>query len=138
MPHLHNSAGALLLAQILVAAFLAILFLQSALDKFVDRAGNLAWLTGHFAKTPLRGFVPLLLTLITLLELSAGLLTALGFVMLLLRHSSLLAFVGAVVSAVAVVALFFGQRIAKEYAGAATLVPYFILSIGAIFLFAAR
>lgn len=138
MSHLHNPAGALLLAQIFVSAFLAILFLQSALDKFVDRAGNLAWLTGHFAKTPLRGFVPLLLTMITLLEFAAGLFAALGCVMLLLGHSSLLAFFGAVVSALSVIALFFGQRMAKEYAGAATLVPYFILSIGAVFLFAAR
>ena len=138
MPHFHNPAGALLLAQILVAAFLAILFLQSAIDKIIDRAGNLSWLTGHFAKSPLRGFVPLLLTGITLLELFAGVLTALGCIMLVLRHSSLFAFCGALVSAVSMVALFFGQRMAKEYAGAATLVPYFILSIGAIFLFAAR
>jgi hypothetical protein len=33
------------------------------------------------------------------------------------------------------VMLFFGQRMAKDYAGAAALVPYFILSIGAILLF---
>ena len=32
--------------------------------------------------------------------------------------------------------LFFGQRIAKDYAGAATLVSYFILCIGAIVLLA--
>ncbi len=137
MPHLHNSAGALLLAQILVSAFLTILFLQSAVDKIMDRAGNLGWLQGHFAKSPLAGFVPLLLTAITLLELAAGVLAAIGCAMLLLRHSSIVAFYGAVVSAVAIVALFFGQRMAKEYAGAATLVPYFLLTIAAIFLFAA-
>ncbi len=138
MPHLHNSAGALLLAQILVSGFLAILFLQSAIDKIVDRAGNLGWLQGHFAKSPLAGFVPLLLTLITFFELAAGVLTAVGCAMLILRQSSVVAFYGAVVSAVSVIALFFGQRMAKEYAGAATLVPYFILTVGAIFLFAAR
>ena len=137
MPHLHNSAGALLLAQILVSAFLAILFLQSAVDKIVDRAGNLGWLRGHFAKSPLAGFVPLLLTTITLLELVAGVLTAIGCAMLILQHSSVVAFYGALVSGVTIVALFFGQRMAKEYAGAASLVPYFLLSIGALFLFAA-
>lgn len=137
MPNLHNSAGAILLAQILVSAFLAILFLQSAGDKIVDRAGNLGWLQGHFAKSLLAGFVPLLLTAITLLELAAGVLAAIGCAMLVLQHSSVVAFYGALVSAVSIVALFFGQRMAKEYAGAATLVPYFILTIGAIFLFAA-
>jgi hypothetical protein len=30
--------------------------------------------------------------------------------------------------------LFFGQRMAKDYAGAASLVPYFILSVGAVVL----
>jgi hypothetical protein len=33
--------------------FLAILFLQSGIDKVVDRRGNLEWLNGHFAKSPL-------------------------------------------------------------------------------------
>jgi len=44
--------------QILVAAFLAILFLQSGIDKIVDRRGNLEWLKGHFAKSALAGVVP--------------------------------------------------------------------------------
>ena len=35
------------------AAMVAILFLQSGLDKALDWKGNLAWLTGHFAKSPL-------------------------------------------------------------------------------------
>ena len=30
--------------------------------------------------------------------------------------------------------LFFGQRLAKDYAGAATLVPYFILAVLGIWL----
>jgi hypothetical protein len=30
--------------------------------------------------------------------------------------------------------LFFGQRIAKDYVGAAALVPYFILSAGTVLL----
>ncbi|MBA3883093.1 MAG: DoxX family protein [Chthoniobacterales bacterium] len=137
MPHLHNPAGALLLAQILVSAFLAILFLQSAFDKILDREGNLGWLEGHFAKSPLAGFVPVLLSMITVFELAAGVLAAAGGAMLILRHSSVIAFYGAVVSAVSIVALFFGQRMAKEYAGAGTLVPYFILTVGAIFLLAA-
>ncbi|MDQ6625102.1 MAG: DoxX family protein [Verrucomicrobiota bacterium] len=136
MPTLLTPAGATHLAQILVSAFLAILFFQSAADKIIDRAGNLEWLTGHFAKSPLAGFVPLLVTVITLLELAAGALAAIGCVMLIVSHDALLAYYGSVLAAVSLVALFFGQRMAKEYAGAATLVPYFILSIGAMFLFA--
>jgi hypothetical protein len=41
------------LMQVFVSAFLAILFLQSGIDKIVDRRGNFEWLKGHFAKSPL-------------------------------------------------------------------------------------
>jgi hypothetical protein len=41
------------------------------------------------------------------------------------------AIAGAQLAALNIVMLFFGQRLAKDYAGAASLVPYFILSAGA-------
>jgi len=122
------------LLQLLVSAFLAILFLQSGIDKIVDRPGNLEWLKGHFAKSPLSGMVLLLFGVLTLLELSAGVLSAIGFVALLVSHNSVIAFYGAVLSAIAIVALFFGQRMVKEYAGAAVLVPYFLVTLVAIYL----
>ena len=120
--------------QILGSAFLAILFLQSGLDKIFDRQANLEWLTGHFAKSPLAGIVPLLLLAVTILETAAGLLSAIGCVLLIFRHDSTIAFYGAILSALAILALFFGQRMAKDYAGAAVLVPYFLLTLVAIYL----
>jgi len=124
--------------QILASIFLAILFVQSAIDKVVDRRGNLEWLKGHFAKSPLAGTVPMLLLCITILELAAGVLSAIGCVLLIILKDSTVAFYGAIVSAVAIIALFFGQRMAKDYAGAAVLVPYFLLSLVAIYLLAPR
>ena len=56
------------LMQILASAFLAILFLQSGIDKILDRRGNFEWLKGHFAKSPLAGIVPALLICITILR----------------------------------------------------------------------
>jgi len=137
MAAVHTSASAIHLMQILVAALLAILFLQSGIDKIVDRRGNLEWLKGHFAKSPLAGTVPALLTAVTILELAAGVLSALGCVLLLLLRDSTVAFCGAVVSAAAIITLFFGQRLAKDHAGAAVLVPYFLLALAAIYLLAA-
>ena len=136
MAALHTSANAIYLMQILAAALLAILFLQSGIDKVVDRRGNLEWLKGHFAKSPLAGIVPALLTAITILEVAAGVLSALGCVLVLVRRDSTVAFCGAVISATAIIALFFGQRVAKDYAGAAVLVPYFLLVLVAIYLLA--
>lgn len=129
---LHSSAGALFALQILISAFFAILFLQSGIDKVVDRRGNLEWLTGHFAQSPLAGTVPLLLGIITLMELAAGALSAIGCFMVLFRHDSTIAFYGAILAGLTLLALFFGQRMAKEYAGAAALVPYFLVVIVAV------
>ena len=53
-------------------AFFAILFLQSGIDKVTDRKGNLEWLTGHFSKSPIADHVPLLLSVLTGMELLAG------------------------------------------------------------------
>jgi diacylglycerol kinase len=136
MPTLHTSAQATYLMQIFTAALLAILFLQSGVDKVVDRHGNLEWLTGHFAKSPLAKVVPTLLIAITILELAAGVLSGVGCLALIVLRDSTVAFYGAVVAAVAVLALFFGQRMAKDYAGAAVLIPYFLLTLVAIYLLA--
>ena len=135
---MHTFAQAIYLMQIFTAAFLAILFLQSGVDKIVDRSGNLEWLTGHFSKSPFAKVVPALLTGITILELAAGVLSAIGCVLLIVLRDSAVAFYGAVISAVAIIALFFGQRVAKDYAGAAVLVPYFLLSLVGIYLLAQR
>ena len=127
---------AIYLMQIFTAAFLAIVFLQSGIDKIVDRGGNLEWLKGHFAKSPLARVVPTLVTVITVLELAAGVLSGIGCVAVILLRDSTVAFYGAVISAIAIVALFLGQRMAKDYAGAAVLVPYFLLTLVAIYLLA--
>src|SRR5205807_4835718 len=110
MPTLHTFAGAVYLMQILASAFLAILFLQSGIDKVVDRRGNLEWLKGHFAKSPLAGMVPLLVTAITIMEVAAGGLSAIGCLLIFFRRDPTLAFYGAVMSAFSLLALFFGQR----------------------------
>jgi uncharacterized membrane protein YphA (DoxX/SURF4 family) len=128
--------NAQLLLQIFVSAFLAILFLQSGIDKVADRRGNLEWLKGHFAKSPLARIVPLMVTVITILEIVAGALSAIGCVLIILSRDSKIAFYGAIISAMSILALFFGQRMAKEYAGAAILVPYFLATLAAIYLLA--
>ncbi len=127
---------AIYVMQILISAFLAILFLQSGIDKVVDRRGNLDWLKGHFVKSPLAGVVPLMVFAITTLELAAGAFSAIGCALIIISRGTMVAFYGAVVSALSILALFFGQRMAKDYAGAAILVPYFLLTLIAIYLLA--
>jgi hypothetical protein len=70
------------------------------------------------------------------LEIAAGGLSAIGCVLIILTLNPIIAFYGAVIAAISITALFFGQRMAKDYAGAAVLVPYFLLTLVAIFLLA--
>jgi hypothetical protein len=77
-----------------------------------------------------------MVTVITILEIATGGLSAVGCALILFGRGSTLAFYGAVLAAVSIIALFFGQRMAKDYAGAATLVPYFLLALAAIYLLA--
>ncbi|MEP1096316.1 MAG: DoxX family membrane protein [Cyclobacteriaceae bacterium] len=121
-------------SQLLCLAFLAILFLQSGLDKIFNYKGNLDWLKEHFGSSPLKNLVGLMLPTITLLELISGVLCGLGIYFLIVNGTASTGLLGAQLSAVSIVALFLGQRLAQDYEGAATLTTYFIISIMTIFL----
>lgn len=121
-------------AQVLASAFLAILFLQSGLDKVLDWQGNREYIGGYLAKTPLGRFPRFMLFNITALEVLAGVLSAAGCLSVVVTRSTLLAFFGACVAGVALLGLFLGQRLAKDYGAAAGMVPYVIATVGAVLL----
>ena len=125
----------LVVIRVLICAFLAVLFLQSGLDKVIDRKGNIEWLTGHFANSPFKNVVPLIVTQITVMELAAGGLCAVGGILLLLGAGSFIALLGVALSSLSLIALFLGQRLAKDYDGAAVLVNYFVLTILGLYFF---
>ena len=131
---LHTLLQPIPFAQLITSLFLAILFLQSGLDKVFNFADNLGWLTGHFSKTPFRGQVKMMLITITIAEVAAGVLALMGAGQIAMNGEKTFAMYGAQLAALDIVMLFFGQRIAKDYAGAASLVPYFILCVGQIVL----
>ena len=99
-----------------------------------DWGGNLSWLVGHFAKSPFKNGVPILLGIITVMELAAGLLSLVGFVHLLLHNNALFAFYGALISAITLLMLLLGQRVAKDYDGAKTIVIYWVPTVFLLFL----
>ena len=116
------------------ALLVAILFIQSGLDKVFDWKGNLEWLTGHFSTTFLSRFVWIMLAKITVAELMTGFLAVAGIIYFFTAGSTLLIFYASIIGTASITALFFGQRVAKDYAGAAVLVPYFILLIAMMYL----
>lgn len=121
--------------QLAVTAFFAIAFLQSAFDKMVDSQGNLDFLGGHFAASPLSGMVPLMFWVITALETVTGLCCSVGFILLLTGAGSGLAIAGIELALLSLLCLFFGQRLAKDYPGAAVLAAYVAVAVLGLVLF---
>ena len=125
-----NAVGVMTL---LGVALFAVLFLQSGIDKVLDWKGNMSWLTGHFEKTFLAGTVPVLLGIVTVLELIAGGACAYGVVEMVIYNASGFAEIGLVLSGTNLLMLFAGQRIAKDYPGAAVLASYFLFALVLLF-----
>lgn len=121
-------------AEILILLFLTITFLQSGIDKITDWKGNLSWLIEHFKNTPLKGMVPLMLGVVLVIEVVAGILCIAGVYHLASSGESTIALYGAILSCIALLMLLFGQRVAKDYAGAMTITVYFIPAVFLVFL----
>ena len=119
--------GPMELCQIFIAIFLFIAFFQSGLDKVIDRKGNLDFLKAHFSESPVIKIIPIMLLILTFLEIIGSLMLGYGVYYAFVNRSTLWIFYGFVVIAITIIILFAGQRIAKDYLGAADLVPYFIL-----------
>ncbi|TDD78173.1 DoxX family membrane protein [Flavobacterium caseinilyticum] len=121
------------ITSILILIFLAITFLQSGYDKLFHWKDNVDWLKGHFSQTPLKNQVPLALLNILILELISGILCVVGCIELIVNNGRIFGFYGAVFSCVTLLMLLFGQRMAKDYDGARTIVIYFIPAILAVY-----
>ena len=79
--------------------------------------------------------MPILLLTITIIELLSGILNLLGIVFLVYNGNTIFAISGTILASLALIMLFFGQRLAKDYVGAQSLVSYFILTLLTLFLF---
>lgn len=120
-------------ASILILVFLALTFIQSGYDKIMDWKGNVAWLKEHFANTSLKNKVPLALFHVLILELISGILCSVGAIQLLVNNHRIFGFYGSVFSCITLLMLLFGQRLAKDYDGARTIVIYFIPAVLAVY-----
>lgn len=120
-------------ASILILVFLTITFLQSGYDKIFYWKDNVEWLKSHFAKTQLKNHVPLALLHVLVLELISTVLCAVGAIELLLNSGRTFGYYGAVFSCVTLLMLLVGQRLAKDYDGARTIVIYFIPAVMAVY-----
>lgn len=113
----------------LLLAFFVIVFGQSAIDKMINFKSELNFLKGHFAKTFFSKTVPLMLVVITLLELATALAGLIAITEIVRVHHFGFAKISGALAAVSLLSLLLGQRVAKDYAGAMTIVIYLIPTI---------
>jgi len=123
------------IAQILVSIFFSIVFFQSSIDKLNDREGNLKFFNQHFKETIFQDYTSLSLDLLVLLEFFSAFLCFVGIFYKVLYNDSIFIYYGLLMSAIVLLSLLLGQRLAKDYAGAADITIYFILCIVTILTF---
>ncbi len=124
------------ITEILILLFITITFLQSGIDKIVDWKGNVGWLKDHFSKTFLAGQVPFMVGTILVLEVLTGVLAIAGIAWILYAGINTIALYACILASVTLLMLLFGQRVAKDYAGAFTITGYFVVTILGVYIIA--
>ncbi len=122
------------ITEIIILIFLAITFLQSGFDKISDWKGNIEWLKSHFAETILKNRVPFSVGLILTLEMVAGILAIIGILSILINQNTEIALLSGIISCITLLLLLLGQRLAKDYDGARTIVIYLIPTLCLVYL----
>ncbi len=122
------------ITEIIILVFLAITFLQSGFDKIADWKGNIDWLKSHFAETILKNRVPFSVGFILVLEMVAGILAIIGILSILINQNTEIALLAGIISCITLLLLLLGQRMAKDYDGARTIVIYFIPTLFLVYI----
>ena len=99
--------------------------------------GNLGFMREHFKNAPLLASnASMLFWTLTLLEVLAGLFCALGILTFSFVYGGFFARWGLRFATLSLLSLLFGQRLAQDYAGAATVAPYFSIAMLGLLVFA--
>jgi uncharacterized membrane protein YphA (DoxX/SURF4 family) len=122
------------IAFLLILCFFTIVFVQSGLDKILDKKRNLNYLNSLLKPFFSSLLIRFAFHSVTTLELASGLFCLAGLVEYFFYSSSFFGLIGLVVGSLALLVLLFGQRVSKNYDGAKTLAVYFILAMAGIVL----
>ena len=123
------------IVQILASLFFSIVFFQSGIDKIIDRKGNLEFFKDHFKDTLLYKIFSPALSILAFLEITTAGVCLFGFTYSLIFADTTFIFYGLLLAGLVLLMLLFGQRVAKDYIGAADITVYFIVCIITIMSF---
>ncbi|OAD46439.1 DoxX family protein [Polaribacter atrinae] len=120
--------------EILILVFLIITFLISAFEKMLDWKGNVSFIKDHFKNSPLKSSVPFLLAILLIIEIFAVGFMITGVYQIYTSQVKEIALLGIQLSAISIIFMLVGQRLAKDYPGAMSLGVYFIISLCGVYL----
>jgi uncharacterized membrane protein YphA (DoxX/SURF4 family) len=107
-------------------AILCIVFLQSGIDKVFHFKSEKDFVQSHFRKSPINKMSGALFIILAILEITSGVLSAGGIIHLYLHDNVIMANLASVLSSITLLSLLLGQRVAKDYAGAQTIIIYLV------------
>ncbi|MCL7762040.1 DoxX family protein [Polaribacter sp. Z014] len=120
--------------EVLILLFLIITYLISAFEKISDWKGSVNYIESHFKNSPLKNKVSFLLTILFITEIIASILMIIGVYQIYIFQIKEIALLGIELSAVSIIFMLIGQRLAKDYPGAMSLGVYFIITLCGVYL----
>jgi uncharacterized membrane protein YphA (DoxX/SURF4 family) len=120
--------------EVLILVFLIITYVISGYEKISDWKGNVSFIKHHFANSPFKNNVPFLLAILLIVEMIASVLMIIGVYHIYATGAKEIALLGIELSAVSIIFMLIGQRLAKDYPGAMSLGVYFIITFCGVYL----
>jgi len=122
------------ITSIFILIYLVYTFSQSSYEKVSDWSGSVKYIKEHFNNSPLKNYVPMLLVIVLVVETIASILMFIGIFQLATFGQKNIALVGIELSALTLIFLLIGQRLAKDYVGSTSITVYFILTVFGMYL----
>jgi uncharacterized membrane protein YphA (DoxX/SURF4 family) len=120
--------------EVIILLFLIITYVISGYEKISDWKGNVNFIKNHFQNSPFKNKVPFLLAILLIVEIIASILMIIGVYQLYTSETKEIALLGIELSAVSIIFMLIGQRLAKDYPGAMSLGVYFIITLCGVYL----
>jgi len=120
--------------EILILLFLIITYVISAIEKIFDWKGSVNYIRDHFKNSPLKNHVSFLVAILLILEIIASILMIIGVYQVYTSGIKEIALLGITLSAVSILFMLIGQRLAKDYPGAMSLGVYFLITLFGVYI----
>ena len=120
--------------EILILLFLIITFVISAIEKIFDWKGSINYIRDHFKNSPLKNHVSFLVAILLIIEVIASILMIIGVYQIYTSGIKEIALLGITLSAISILFMLIGQRLAKDYPGAMSLGVYFLITLFGVYL----